>query len=90
MVGSAKIELGRKLDHQRSFKTSRPSRLRVILGSEILAREAAKGAKGKREIGICKTLKIVEFKSHSEEMVGVTKRVHCTSHSTRYCVRIES
>ena len=47
MVGFAKIELGWKLDHQGSFKTSRPSRLRVIPGSEILAREAAKNAKGK-------------------------------------------
>ena len=46
------IELGWKLDHQRSFKTSRPSRLRVIPGSEILARKAAKNAKGKWEIAM--------------------------------------
>ena len=45
MVGFAKIELGWKLDHQRSFKTSCPSRLRVIPG--YVAREAAKNAKGK-------------------------------------------
>jgi hypothetical protein len=52
IVGSAKIELGWKLDHQRSFETSRPSRLRVIPGSEILAREAAKIAKEERDRGL--------------------------------------